>query len=75
MNLWISSNRATDLWHLADRREMRGDRTGKIICTYYVTACTGHQLGGPWGQSMEKGAVPPGMVCPRCEKLSRKVRP
>lgn len=52
--MWIASNRTDEtIWHLGRKREQRGARTGRLMHTYYVTACSGRQLGGAWGQATQ----------------------
>jgi len=73
---FIASNqpKADDpLWHLGLRQEARYARSGLLRSVYYVTACNGRLLGGPWGQS-EKSAVPEGAEhCPRCRERAAQV--
>lgn len=64
---FISSTTSKN-WHIGVRKELRGERTGKVFSVYYVTKCSGAQLGGAWGQT-EKNELPKGAVlCPRCSK-------
>lgn len=68
---WITSN-PEGYWHVGLRHESRGLRTGKLMSVYYKTACSGRQLGGPWGQT-ERNELPANAgVCPRCQAILNK---
>lgn len=70
---FIAANGVDDpLWHLGLRRDMRGARTGTLRHVWYVTACSGRQLGGPWGQSTT--TEQPTHLCSRCAKLWEKLK-
>lgn len=72
---FITSN-GGELWHLAKVKESRGERTGRVLSTYQVTACTGKQIGGVWGystRSLEKDGVPSANnMCKRCLSILDK---
>jgi hypothetical protein len=65
---YICSN--SSQWHIGVRKDMRGSRSGLLMSVSYVTACTGQQLGGAWGQT-EK-TEHDGEVCERCRKIMEK---
>lgn len=68
---WITSD-PDGLWHLGKRHERRGSRTNNLHAVYYLTACSGKQLGGPWGQ-VERTELPSGAgVCARCAAIAAK---
>lgn len=70
---FIASNAAEGgLWHVGKRAELRGGRTGLLLAVYYVTACSGKRLGGPWGQA-ERDDRPEGPICPRCARIAARV--
>jgi hypothetical protein len=75
MARWIASNAASyTIWHLGRRREARGARTGRLLHTYFVTACSGKQLGGCWGQTERDSEQPPSDdVCKRCAFFAKGV--
>lgn len=65
----MGASEEPEKYHLAKLREARGDRTGRLISRYYVAACSGRQLGGPWGYERAE-VVPDGEpVCKRCARL------
>jgi hypothetical protein len=68
---FISSRCADAPWHLGKLRKTYGPRTGLCLSAYYVTACSGRQLGGPWGQH-EQTDKPAGDFCSRCEAIRKK---
>jgi hypothetical protein len=65
---FIASNRRDyATWHIGRRKESRGARSGLISSVYYVTACSGQQLGGAWGQMTLNYEEPyPEDLCKRC---------
>jgi hypothetical protein len=66
---FINSNQSQGSWHIGRRLDSRGDKSGKLFGVYYVTLCSGRQLGGAWGQS-EKDEHS-GNVCSRCATIAR----
>ena len=56
--------------HLGIRREKQwGKLVGKFMTSFYVTACSGRKLGGPFGQG-EHAEIPEGHeVCRRCKAI------
>ena len=69
---FINSNQSQGHWHIGRRLDSRGDKTGKLFGVYYVTLCSGSQLGGAWGQS-EKDEHD-GTICPRCAAVNRRIK-
>jgi hypothetical protein len=66
-NVWTRSANG-DVWHLGVQRELRGDKTDKLMSVYFVTSCTRKQLGGAWGSvqvDLPADEQPP-HVCSRC---------
>lgn len=73
MSVWITgAGQLRSLWHLGRKRELRGEKTGKLIATYYVAACNNRQLGGAWGYARINNIPDNASICPRCLKLSEK---
>jgi len=71
MTIWISSNARDDaLWHMGVEQESRGARTGRLLHTYYVAACTRKTLGGNYGQTESMTVHPGGEKCARCERIA-----
>lgn len=68
---YVSGN-ASDggIWHKAKRRESRGAVTGKLIKVYWVAACSGRQLGGPWGSTNAQELPASAVLCRRCARLT-----
>lgn len=69
---FINSNQSQGHWHIGRRLDSRGDKTGKLFAVYYVTLCSGSQLGGAWGQS-EKDQHD-GDICPRCAAINSRIK-
>lgn len=70
MTKFISANGTS--WHLAKREDHLGAKSGLIMAIYYLTACSGKQLGGSFGQT-ERKALPDGAnLCKRCQLLLDK---
>lgn len=66
---FIASNKSYEwsgLWHIGLKRESRGEVTGKVFSTYYVTKCNGKSLGGAWGQTIADELPAHASKCPRC---------
>lgn len=61
---------AAGLWHIGIRKELRGEKTGKLFATYWPTLCRGKQLGGAWGQDQQEFVSEP--ICAVCEKRALK---
>lgn len=59
-------------WHIATRKESIGPVSGKVLAVYYVTACSGRQLGGPYGQTVSNTAPATDDLCPRCARFAAK---
>jgi hypothetical protein len=55
--------------HLAEQREFRGTRTGRVIDTYYVARCSGRSIGGAWGYAITSYEPQDRLFCRRCERL------
>lgn len=68
---------ANGMWHAARVIEVRGARTGALISRGHVAACTGRQLGGPWGYSRwtDEGQPAALEMCARCARLVAAARP
>ena len=58
-------------WHIGKKKESKYGRSGLLANVYYVTSCTGKQLGGPWGQSEITKMPSKDEICPRCLKIKR----
>jgi hypothetical protein len=65
---FICSNQSDDkpTWHIGVKKELRGDRTGKLLGTYYLTACNGQQLGGAYGYTVRNAVDGRDKLCARC---------
>ena len=58
--------------HLGLRRDALGDRSGLILSVGYVAACSGKQIGAPWGYSKEQIQPVGSKVCDRCVRYAEK---
>jgi hypothetical protein len=65
-----SNSGTTDLWHYGVRKEVKRRKSGKVVSVYYVTLCSGQQLGGSWGQTVTKRGDlnKHAQICTRCSK-------
>lgn len=72
MTTWINSLAGSGqvVWHLGEKRELRGVKTGTIKRTYYVTKCTGKQLGGAYGYVTREDTPIIDLACKRCAKIA-----
>lgn len=70
---YITSNANDGAWHVGVERVIVGPNSGKVLHRYYVTACSGRRLGGPWGQT-ERASIDKNRdaLCPRCARLLAK---
>lgn len=72
---FIASNRLDGApWHIGRRKFTRYSKSGLISSAYYVTACSGQQLGSAWGQTeMSYGdGTSPAHLCERCREWKWK---
>jgi hypothetical protein len=58
------------LWHVAIQQEIRGDKTGTLLHTFYKTACNGKTLYSPYGKPTIDFRVP-NAPCKRCAALAK----
>ncbi len=58
--------------HLGLRRDHRGDRSGLILSVGYVAACSGKQIGGPWGYTRWQAYCIGSDICTRCARYAGK---
>ena len=58
--------------HLGLRRDQTGARSGLILRVAYVAACSGKQIGGPWGCTKSQTRPVGSDICPRCAKYAAK---
>ena len=59
-------------WHWAKREEHLGAKSGLIMGSYYLTACSGKQLGGAFGQTERKSLPEGATLWARCQTLLDK---
>lgn len=64
--MWMQKGNGSGMWHLAQRREMRGDKSGTVFSEYFVTACRGNALYDPYAKPTLVEAKPSASVCKRC---------
>lgn len=70
---YISTNRVDCApWHIGRRKISRYSRSGLISSVHYVTACSGKQLGGAFGQMEMEYGNPPADLCERCKEWKWK---
>ena len=62
-------------WHIAERKELRGDRTGELLHTFIVCACSHKQIGGPWGHRTWRQPGRPSPICKRCYAKEKRHEP
>jgi hypothetical protein len=53
-------------YHIGVRRDLRYAKSGLIQIAYYVTKCSGRQLGGAWGQAETQKLPNDAILCNRC---------
>ena len=58
--------------HIGLRQDLLGDRSGLILSVSYVAACSGKQIGGPWGYTRSQVQPVDSDICPRCAKYAVK---
>jgi hypothetical protein len=71
-NVFIRALSGATGTHLGLRRDMLGARSGLILSVGYVAACSGRQIGGPWGYGRYQTTTD--TVCPRCATYAAKHR-
>jgi len=68
---WIRGKGRSGVWHLGRVHEVRGARTGEVLHRAHLTACSGAQLGGPWGY--ERATEPTtAYICKNCARIARR---
>ena len=77
MSTWIAAN-SDGKFHLGLKHELRGDKSGKVYSTHYITACSRKQLGGAWGYWKSPTDPRTGTstreICSRCFALASKLQ-
>ena len=72
MTRFIAINRKEEsLWHIAERSEIIGPHSGKVLRVFFTPAC-GTRLRSCWGSTVVDGEVAPMLgrdrMCARCAK-------
>ena len=72
---WIAANNEGAKFHLGLKHELRGDKSGHVYATHYITACSRKQLGGAWGYwnaPIDPRTINGAAICARCFAISAK---
>lgn len=73
MTKYIQSNSwdlAEPKWHIGEKRQSLGARTGRVFAEYYVTACNQKYLGGSYGYSITNNR--PNDICANCKRIEAR---